>query len=234
MRQRAIWLGSFGVGLASAFLLDPISGNRRRHRLADAALHFRRQASRSALAVCRDLSKRTQGFIATALQRWGQDETDDVVLEERVHSALGHIVSHQHAITVKVDGGHVTLDGPIPPEQRNRIAGAVRAIAGVKDVRTRFDSHIQPAHEPSSNSPTRLVLPRPTPSTRAIIAGSGAALVGAALMRRDRTGAALAATGVALIAGAVRNLAIRRADPERRLEEGFVNRTRARHLLARL
>ena len=187
----------------------------------------------TALAVCRDLSKRTHGIIATARQRLRQNEADDVVLEERVHSVLGHVVSHQHAITVRVDDGHVTLDGPIPQEQRNRIAGAVRAIGGVKDVRTRFDSHIQPAHEPSSNSPTHLVLPRRTPSTRAIIAGSGAALVGAALMRRDRTGAALAATGVALIARAARNLATRRADPGRRLEEGFVNGTRARHLVSR-
>jgi BON domain len=233
MRQRAIWLGSFGVGLAGALLFDPISGNRRRHRLADAAVHLRRQARRTALAVGRDLSKRTRGIIATARQRLRQNEADDVVLEERVHSVLGHVVSHQHAITVRVDDGHVTLDGPIPQEQRNRIAGAVRAIAGVKDVRTRFDSHIQPAHEPSSNSPTHLVLPRRTPSTRAIIAGSGAALVGAALMRRDRTGAALAVTGVALIARVARNLATRRADPGRRLEEGFVNGTRARHLASR-
>lgn len=213
MRQRAIWLGSFGVGLAGAFLFDPISGNRRRHRLADAAVHLRRQVRRTALAVGRDLSKRTRGIIATARQRLRQNEADDVVLEERVHSVLGHVVSHQHAITVRVDDGHVTLDGPIPQEQRNRIAGAVRAIAGVKDVRTRFDSHIQPAHEPSSNSPTHLGLPRRTPSTRAIIAGAGTALVGAALMRRDRTGAALAVTGVALIARAARNLATRRADP---------------------
>jgi BON domain len=184
MRQRAIWLGSFSVGFASAFLFDPISGNRRRHRLADAAVHLRRQARRAALGIGRDLGKRTRGIIATARQRFRPDPADDVVLEERVHSVLGHIVSHQHAITVRVDDGHVTLDGPIPADQRNKITYAVRTVAGVKEVRTRFNSHIQPAHDPSSNSPTHLVLPRRPPSTRAIIAGSVAALVGAALIRR--------------------------------------------------
>jgi hypothetical protein len=212
MQPRAIWLGSLSLGAAAALLFDPISGRRRRHRLADAAAHFRRQASRAAIALCRDLSKRTEGVFATARQRLRQDEIDDVVLEERVHSALGHIVSHQHAITVRVDAGHVTLDGPIPVEQRHRIANAVQAIAGVKDVRTRFDSHIQPAHETSSDPPTHLVLPRRTPSTRAIIAGSGAALVGAALMRQ---------------------VLLRRADPERRADEGGVNGSRARHLFFR-
>ncbi len=218
MRHRTMWIGTFGAGAAAAFLFDPISGNRRRHRLADAAVHLKHQAFRGTSTVRRDLANRTRGIVATTRHRFHREPPDDVVLEERVHSALGRVVSHPHPITVKVHAGHVTLDGPIPAAEKNRVVNAVRTVVGVKNVKTRFDSHIQPAHEPSSESTspgTRM--PRPdilqrnwAPATRAIIAGSGAALVGAGVIRRDRTGVGLAAAGAAMIARAATNLPFRR------------------------
>jgi hypothetical protein len=144
-----------------------------------------------------------------------------VVLEERVRAALGRVVSHPHAITVNVHDGHVILNGPILASEEHRVLHSVRSVEGVKDVETRFDSHIQPAHVPSlQGGPSHSRIPPAAdilqrhwaPATRTIVAGSAAALVGAGLVRRDRIGIGLglAATGAALIARAATNLPTRR------------------------
>jgi uncharacterized membrane protein len=165
------------------------------------------------------LRNRTRGIVATARHRISRERPDDVVIEERVHAALGRVVSHPHAITVKVHHGHVTLDGPILASEKHRLVSAVRAVARVKDVKTSFDRHIQPANSSSlqggplgSRMPPRPdILQRSwAPATRTIVAGSGAALVGVGVMRRDPTGLGLAAAGAALLARAATNLPFRR------------------------
>jgi uncharacterized membrane protein len=219
MRQRTIWLSSFGAGAATALLLDPATGRRRRHRIADAATHLMRRASDAASTVKRDLTNRACGLQAIARRRLVSDQPDDAVLEERVHSALGRVVSHPHAITVKVDHGRVILDGPLPSREEHRVLYAVRAVPGVTKVESRFDPHIQPAYEPSSEAarPHARTPARPdilqrnwAPATRALAAGAGAALVGAAVVQRNRAGVGLAAAGAALIARAATNLPFRR------------------------
>jgi BON domain len=219
MQLRTLWLSSFGVGAAAAFLLDPTSGKRRRHRLADATTHIADRTRDSASTAVRDLRNRTHGVITIARRRFAREQLDDRVLEERVHSALGRVVSHPHAITVKVRQGHVTLDGPIPKRDEHRILHAVKAVAGVKHIEAAFDPHIQPAYEPSLKAarPATRTPPRPdflqrnwAPATRAVAAGAGAALVGAGIARRDRAGVGLAAAGAALIARAATNLPFQR------------------------
>jgi hypothetical protein len=218
MRQRSIWLSSFGAGAATALLLDPATGRRRRHRIADAAAHLMRRASDAASTVNRDLTNRAYGLRAIARRRLVSDQPDDAVLEERVHSALGRVVSHPHMITVEVDHGRVVLDGPVPSREEHRVLYALRAVP-VTEVESRFDPHIQPAHEPSSEAarPHARTPSRPeilqrnwAPATRALAAGAGAALVGAAVVQRNRASAGLAAAGAALIARAATNLAFRR------------------------
>src|SRR5919198_5688122 len=127
MRQRTIWLSGFGAGAAAAFFFDPATGRRRRHRVADATTHLMHRAGDAASTVRRDLSNRARGVSATVRRRLAAEQPDDSVIEERVHSALGRVVSHAHAITVKVERGHVILDGPIPKGEEHRIANAVRA-----------------------------------------------------------------------------------------------------------
>jgi uncharacterized membrane protein len=214
-----MWLSSLGLGAATAFFLDPTSGNRRRRRIGDGAVHLTHQVTQAASTVGRDLKNRTRGIVAAARHRIRPERPDDVVLEERVHAALGRVVSHPHAITVQVHDGHVTLDGPILAAEEHRLVSAVRALARVKDVETRFDRHIQPATSPSlpggplgSRMPPRPdILQRNwAPATRTIVAGSGVALVGAGAMRRDPTGLGLAAAGAALVARAATNMPFRR------------------------
>jgi uncharacterized membrane protein len=142
-----------------------------------------------------------------------------VVLQERVRAALGRVVSHPHAIKVDASDGHVILSGPILAAEEHRLVYAVQAVAGVKDVETRFDSHTQPANVPSLQggtsrppSPTRLDIRQQywAPATRAVVGSSGAMLVAVGVVRRDRIGLGLVAAGAALATRALTNLEFRR------------------------
>src|SRR5437773_855623 len=113
MRARTIWLISFGAGAAMVLLIDPATVIRSGHRVADAATHLVRRASDAASTVKRDLTNRACGLRAIARRRLVSDQPDDAVLQQRVHSTLGRVVSHPHAIMVKVDHGRVVLNGPL-------------------------------------------------------------------------------------------------------------------------
>src|SRR5262249_30804027 len=138
-------LCGLSAGAAAAFFFDPISGRRRRSRLGDMATHWGRVLRRSASAAQRDLQNRARGIAAISRSLTAADTADDVVLEERVRTALGRAITRSHAVTVTACNGHVILDGPIFAHEEQSAISAVRAIPGVSGVETRFDTHIQPA-----------------------------------------------------------------------------------------
>jgi osmotically-inducible protein OsmY len=145
MRSRLALLIGLGLGVAAALLLDPVSGHRRRRRLGDAAVHVARTGGRTAGRVRRDVQNRARGIMARTRRQIASDQPDDVVLEERVRAAIGHIVPHPHTISVTARSGYVTLDGPMLISEDHRLTYAVRAVPGVKHVETQFNRHIQPA-----------------------------------------------------------------------------------------
>ena len=63
MRQRTTLLSTVAAGAATAFLFDPISGNRRRKRLADAMVRAANVTGDAAGKVGRDLRNRTRGAV---------------------------------------------------------------------------------------------------------------------------------------------------------------------------
>src|SRR6266516_1459422 len=119
MRQRTMWLAGAGVGVgaAAAYLLDPASGNRRRKRVADTIVHYTNETGDSAVTVGRDLRNRTRGVVVSLQRKILPKTTDDRVLQERLHAAIGRVVSHPHAITVTARGGDVILGGQIVPSE---------------------------------------------------------------------------------------------------------------------
>ena len=219
MQQRTIVLTSAGLGAATAYLLDPASGNRRRRRLGDAFAHAAHQTTDAVSTVGRDLRNRTRGVVAGARRTIYREHPDDVVLQERVRSALGRVASRPHGIKVRARNGHVTLSGPILASEEHRVVHAVRSVSGVADVETRFDSHTQAAGVPWLQGGLSQSRTRPwadigqrnwAPATRAIVGTSGAALIVVGARRRDWVGLGLAVAGSALIARAVTNIEFRR------------------------
>lgn len=219
MRQRTIWLSSIGIGAATAFLLDPTSGNRRRRRVGDLFTRGANLTGEAARKVGRDLRNRTRGIVATARRTVRRDAPSDTVLHERVRAALGRVASHPHAIKVDAHDGRVLLTGPVLQAEEARIVDAVRAVRGVNEVDCRFETHKEAEGIPSlQGSPSRarrapmldIRQDNWAPATRALVGGSGAALVAAGLTRRDRAGIGLAAAGAMLVTRAVTNLELRR------------------------
>src|SRR5438876_4547398 len=145
MRQRTMWLAGAGVGGATAYLLDPASGNQRRKRVADTIVHYTNETGDTAVTVGRDLRNRTRGVVVSLQRKILPKTTDDRVLQERLHAAIGRVVSHPHAITVTARGGDVILGGQIVPSEELRLVSTVQAIDGVKNVETRFERHTQAA-----------------------------------------------------------------------------------------
>jgi uncharacterized membrane protein len=218
MRQRAMLLSSVGVGVATAYLLDPSSGNRRRRRFGDALVHLSHQSSAGAGTVGRDLRNRTRGIVAVVRRTVRRNRTDDFVLQERVRAAIGRVVSHPRALKVQAHDGHVILGGRILAAEEHRLIRAAQAVEGVKDVDGRFERHTESGNVPSLQGGTsqrrgpRIDVRQRhwAPSTRAVVGSCGAALVAIGLTRRDGMGVGVAVTGAALVGRALTNLEFRR------------------------
>jgi hypothetical protein len=71
MRERTMLLTSAGLGVATAYLLDPSSGNRRRRRIGDALVHAAHETTDAVSTVGRDLRNRTRGIVASARRTKG-------------------------------------------------------------------------------------------------------------------------------------------------------------------
>src|SRR5438105_6119672 len=123
-RKRTIWdeinldttltlIGGVGLGMGMMYLLDPDRGNRRRAMIRDTAARTVHQTGDAIGTTSRDLSNRTRGMVSEIASLFRGDETSDEVLTSRVRSKLGRLVSHPHAIEVRVRDGHVTLSGPV-------------------------------------------------------------------------------------------------------------------------
>ena len=132
-------VGGVGLGAALMYLLDPDRGRRRRHLMRDQLVHAGRVAGHSLQTSSHDLRNRARGVAAAARSRVTPDHADDVVIVERVRSALGRAVSHPGALTVTADQGRVTLGGPVLAGEVDALLGAVRAVRGVRDVENRLE-----------------------------------------------------------------------------------------------
>jgi hypothetical protein len=141
MRERTMMLTSAGLGVATAYLLDPASGNRRRRRIGDALVHAAHETTGAISTVGRDFRNRTRGIVASARRTIRRERPSDIVLRERVRAALGRVASHPHAVQVEARNGHVILSGQIQAAEEHRLVYAVQAVAGVNDVETVRHSH---------------------------------------------------------------------------------------------
>ena len=151
------------------------------------------------------------GLGAGILYYLDQGVSPDRVLAARVRAALGRAASHPHAIDVAVEGGRVTLSGPVLASEAPEILERVRRAAGVERVADRLDRHVTALGLPDlAAAPTRRpraglereVWPR---SWRMLAGGAGLGFGLAGLLRGGLTGHLMAAGGGALFARAALN-----------------------------
>jgi hypothetical protein len=172
-----------GVGAGMMFLLDPQGGGRRRALLRDQLARSAHKGADAVDATRRDVANRAAGAAARVRGMLDRGAVDDRVLADRVRSQLGHTVSHPRALVVAIDGGRVTLSGPILQEEVADLLSAVRRVPGVQEVVSELDVHRDADGIPALQGEGRRRTGAWSPAAQ-LLAGSAAALLTCGLVWR--------------------------------------------------
>ena len=178
MKKSALLCCGMSAGAAFMYLFDPQSGSRRRALLRDKIVHWNRRLREGADATSRDVTNRATGIWASLLSLIGKEgEVSDQVIESRVRSRLGRVVTHPSWIRVEADQGRVKVAGHVPSREKERLHRTVVSIRGVAQV-DEDDLVIDPDEEvPETGRGTRSWMDRSwSPAERA-----GAGLMGTIL-----------------------------------------------------
>jgi uncharacterized membrane protein len=149
MRDQGKIVGALLVGLGLGYLLDPDRGARRRALMRDRATRAGHRLADGLDAAARDLRNRAGGAAAEARARLREEEVDDVILHERVRSAIGHAVSHPGAVEVTATEGRVTLQGHVLEDELAGLLAAAKRVRGVVEVVNELEAHRTAEGSPS-------------------------------------------------------------------------------------
>lgn len=202
-RQQWMLLGGVSVGAGLMYLLDPERGGRRRSAAggkASRALHLGGDALGKA---SRDLANRGRGVVARAGSRLRPDHAEDRVIEDRVRSKLGRVVSHPHAVEVLAIDGEVTLAGDVLASEAGPLLAAARSVRGVRKVDDQLRVHDGAAEVSSlQGGVDRTGRPRGSwpPAKRLLAATAGGAIAVSGFRRGDALGRAFGLAGLGLVA----------------------------------
>ena len=144
-----ILAGVYGAGALSMYFLDPHRGRRRRAELRDSWIHSIREIEKFTGRFGRDLANRTSGVMAEAQHFFRHEPPTDYVLEQRVHTALGGVVSNPRSVEVSAKAGSVFLTGWIMAEEADDVDKAVASVEGVKDFTSYLHMTERPEHIPA-------------------------------------------------------------------------------------
>lgn len=194
MRNRMNLFTGASLGAIATYFMDPDRGRRRRAGVRDRIAHLRHALPHQLDLIARDMSHRTEGTIAEVRNRLrphSGDQIDDVI-EDRVRSALGRVVSHPHAIQVCSDGGVVTLSGVILAHELTPLLRRTERVKGVRAIDNRLEAHQDDEHIPSLQGGVprhrghRLDVLHANwaPSTRMIMGAVGSSLVSGSFLRQ--------------------------------------------------
>ena len=210
-------IGGLALGAGLMYLLDPDRGRRRRAVLRDQAVHWTSRLDDAAATTARDLGHRSAGVVAQAGARFRRDGADDVVVEERVRSALGRLVSHPGAIEVRAKDGLVSLSGPVLANEADALLLGVRKVRGVRAVEDLLEVHESAEDVPGLQGAGRRPGHRPellqenwSPAIRLLTGLGGGALALAGGRARNPAARLLGVLGLGLLARAATNLPAKR------------------------
>ncbi|OFZ19075.1 MAG: hypothetical protein A2X94_10005 [Bdellovibrionales bacterium GWB1_55_8] len=143
------FFGGAALGAGALFVLDPVQGRRRRALLQDKWVHGMKQGRWYLKGTALDFQHRVRGAFAEARSLFKEEQVEDDILVARVRSKIGRVITHPHAIQVSADKGSVTLNGPIPESEADRLLSAASSVRGVKQVTDHLDLYHETKHVPS-------------------------------------------------------------------------------------
>ncbi len=142
MNRKIALLGGVGLGAGVVmYFLDPAAGRRRRALVRDKISSWWRKGHRALDATARDIGNRAQGTLASVGVAGQEGVGDDSVLEARVRSRIGHVVSYPSAISVNAQGGSVILTGDILRDEVDDLMTEVARTPGVTSAENRISVH---------------------------------------------------------------------------------------------
>ena len=188
-------IAGLGVGMLAGYLLDPDRGRRRRAMVGNKVSSAARSLPRAVRVTAKDLSNRARGAWAEATRLFSSDDASDQVVEARVRSKIGRVVSHPQAIHVTARGGHITLDGIVLSREVPELVKCVMGVPGVKTVDCQMREYNSAEGIPSLQGGSKreasgeFMQENWSPAARitAGAAGTAALAVGAALLARSAT-----------------------------------------------
>jgi hypothetical protein len=204
---------SAAAGAGLMYVLDPVSGVRRRALARDQVEHARRQLMDETGTVLRDARHRVRGSWMALVSQLASGDVPDDVLEDRIRARLGLLVRYPRLVQVDCENGNVVLTGMVASDELGRLVRRIRTMSGVSHVDNRLE-HRGAADLPGAQAP---VPPRPpaprldlmrrrwSPSVRmgGVAVGGGLLLDG---VRRGRfAGAALGIAGILILFRALTN-----------------------------
>ncbi len=209
-------LGGMGLGAMLMYMFDPQRGRRRRSVTRDRMLSALRDGMRGLDVGRRDLGNRMRGQVAEMRIRFNGEMVPDSVLEARVRSRIGRVVSHPRAVHVNAEDGVVHLTGPVLTYEVNDLLRTVSSVPGVKETTHQLDIH-EDADIPSLQGgrqrpgyPGALRRERWKPATRILVGTMGSMLGLASMRQRGIPGALGRAIGGAMVIRAASNEPLRR------------------------
>ncbi len=216
--KAALWgIGGAGLGVGLMYWADPRSGRWRRSHLQGKAVHAAHEAGDAVGVVARDLSQRSRGLFFESRRKLQRERVDDLILEERVRSALGRVCSHPGAIRVAASDGIVRLEGVILRDELRRVIPRLAKVQGVRGLDNRLDSYGDGSMHPAlqggimrSGEARPFLQEHWSPSERLFGALGGLALTAWGLGRRGLSGTFAVLGGALLGTRAFTNLGMKR------------------------
>jgi uncharacterized membrane protein len=198
-------LGGAALGAVTMYFFDPQSGRRRRSVCRDQFNELWHERRDAAGVIGRDLGHRAKGLAAEARHLITPDHADDLVIAERVRSAMGRSVSHPRAIEVKSQGGRVTLRGPILANEVPGLLACAAAVRGVKGVDNQLEPHQRAENHPVLQGGRQrpgpaldLMQSHLAPATRFLLGALGGGVFAWGLTKKAPTACALGTVGLAV------------------------------------
>lgn len=181
------------IGAGLMYFLDPNQGKRRQQDVMGNINRFTNEKQRALDAMQRDFANRSRGFVSEIKGRVHAEDPSDSLLEQRVRSAIGKVVSNAGAMIVIAEKGIVTFAGKVKDGELDELISVAHQVPGVKEVRHELETT---EGEPE----TVLSIPRLNPAESLVAVGAGTFLVASGFLRGGMLGPIFKIGGVLLAA----------------------------------
>ena len=192
-----------GAGTVAAYLTDPDFGKSRRTALARNAGKFLKKAALVAADSLSDSEHRLAGVVAKVRRNFEQGKTSDQVIEQRIRSRIGRVVSHPRKVHVLCDRSVATLWGLVLEQEASRLIEAVKRVRGVREVVDQLE--IAAPEQFAAVAPDPLRHAREeirlnwSPGKRLFVGAAGTALALRGWKRNDTLGKVMALCGAGMV-----------------------------------